>query len=118
VLRQLGTECSPEAGVSGLPERARARVQKVGFFYDNLGVLVAYGVIPEGLAIGGFGVGMREAWEVLRPYLRREAVIRNLDYMVYFEDLVCRLAETTPEQVYRDLRLRRMDGQGRPVRRR
>ena len=72
VITSLGTEHSPHHGVSGLPEPAREQVRRVVFFYDDLGVFVAYNVIGQDLAIGFHGVGLSEAWSVLEPYIRRE----------------------------------------------
>ena len=45
VIKHLAAECSPDLGVSGLPEPAREHVRRLGFFYDNLGVFVAYRVV-------------------------------------------------------------------------
>jgi hypothetical protein len=43
--------------VSGLPETAWELVRRLVFFYDNLGVFVAYKVIGRDLAIGFRGLG-------------------------------------------------------------
>ena len=34
-------------GVSGQPDDARWNMRRVGFFYDNLGVFVAHGIVPK-----------------------------------------------------------------------
>lgn len=67
----------PELGVSRLPDVARRRVRKVGFFYDNLGVLVVSGVVPEELVLGFFGTGMKKCWDVIKPYFDVEDQIRG-----------------------------------------
>jgi hypothetical protein len=108
VVTRLATEHSPDSGVSGLPEPARERVRRVVFFYDNLGVFVAYGVIGQDLAIGFHGVGMNEAWLALEPYIRREREIRKMGYVVFYEDLVCRFRARSPAEVYGKLKLRRL----------
>jgi hypothetical protein len=42
---------SPEKGVSGqTDDDARWNMRRVGFFYDNLGVFVAHGIVSEDLA--------------------------------------------------------------------
>jgi hypothetical protein len=108
VVARLATEHPPDRGVSGLPEPARERVRRVVFFYDNLGVFVAYKVIGQDLAIGFHGVGMSEAWLILEPYIRREREIRKMGYAVFYEDLVCRVRSRPPAQVYGKLKLRRL----------
>jgi hypothetical protein len=76
VIKHLAAECSPDLGVSGLPEPAREHVRKLGFFYDNLGVFAAYRVVEEDLVLGFFGVGMNEVWAIVYPYSHREEEIR------------------------------------------
>jgi hypothetical protein len=110
VITSLVTEHSPDQGVSGLPEPARQRVRQVVFFYDNLGVFVAYNVIGQDLAIGFHGVGLSEAWSVLEPYIRRERENRGMRYGVFYEDLVCRVRSRPPEAVYLKLKLRSLSG--------
>jgi hypothetical protein len=117
VVTRLRTEHSPDNGVSGLPEPARERVRRVVFFYDNLGVFVAFKVIGQDLAIGFHGVGLTEAWQVLEPYIRRERAIRRMRYAVFYEDLVGRFRSRPPGEVYSELKLRRIlpdDQPGQP----
>jgi hypothetical protein len=108
VVTRLRAEHSPDNGVSGLPEPARERIRRVVFFYDNLGVFVAYKVIEQDLAIGFHGVGLTEAWQALEPYIRRERAIRKMRYAVFYEDLVGRFQAQPPGDVYSKLKLRRI----------
>jgi hypothetical protein len=108
VVTHLRAEHSPDNGVSGLPEPARERVRRVVFFYDNLGVFVAYKVIGEDLAIGFHGVGLAEAWKTLEPYIRRERAMRKMRYAAFYEDLVGRFQTRPPGEVYSKLKLRRV----------
>ncbi len=108
VMTRLAQEQSPEQGVSALPESARESVRHVVFFYDNLGVFVAYGVVNEDLAIAFHGVGFNEAWKILEPYIRQEREMRRMQYAAFYKDLVCRFRARPPDQVYRKLKLRRL----------
>jgi hypothetical protein len=108
IVEHLADECSPDSGVSRLPQPARGMVGSVGFFYDNLGVFVAYKVLTEDVVIGFFGVGMNQLWTVMEPYILRERQIRRMGYMVFFEDLVCRFRERDPATVYEGLELRKL----------
>src|SRR6266542_2311655 len=87
---------------------ARESVRHVVFFYDNLGVFVAYGVVNEDLAIAFHGVGFNEAWKILEPYIRQEREMRRMQYAAFYKDLVCRFRARPPDQVYRKLKLRRL----------
>jgi hypothetical protein len=114
IRTDLAQAHSPELGVSGLPEVARRRVRKVGFFYDNLGVLVAAGVVPEDLVLGFFGPGMKASWDSVKPYFDVEGRVRGLRYLVFYEHLVCLHNDKTVAERYESLGLRRLD---EPVRR-
>jgi hypothetical protein len=108
VLKHLAAECLPDFGVSSLPEPAREHVRKLGFFYHNLGVFVAYRVVEEDLALGFFGPGMNEVWAIVDPYIRREEEFRQMQYMAFFKDLVVRFREHSPADIYRKKGLRRV----------
>jgi hypothetical protein len=90
ILHHLPQEHSADSGVSGLPPAAQDKVRSAGFFYDHLGVVVHHEIVKEDLVIGSFGHGLNEVWRVLEPYICRERQIREMDYMGFFEDLVCR----------------------------
>jgi hypothetical protein len=109
IRADLAREHSPELGVSRLPEEARRRVRKVGFFYDNLGVLVLSRVVPEDLVLGFFGPGMKRCWDVMRPYFDVEGEIRGIRYLVFYEHLVCLYNDRDVADRYRAIKLRRLD---------
>jgi hypothetical protein len=108
IRTELNQKHSPELGVSGLPETARSHVRKVGFFYDNLGVLVAAGVVPEDLVLGFFGPGMKLGWDLIKPYFDVEGKNRGIRYLVYYEHLVCLHMDKPVEQRYELTGLRRV----------
>jgi hypothetical protein len=110
IIKHLAAEYSPDLGVSGLPEPAREHVRKVGFFYDNLGVFVAYRVVEENLVLDFFGVGMNEVWAIVEPFIRREEQIRKMHYMAFFNDLVVRFRQRSQVGIYRQRGLRRVNG--------
>ena len=109
IRTDLAREFSPELGVSGLPIVARRRIRKVGFFYDNLGVLVVAGVVPEDLVLGFFGPGMQKCWDVIKPYFDAEGAVRGIRYLVFYEHLVCINAERDVGERYRSIKLRRLE---------
>jgi hypothetical protein len=109
VRLNLAREHSPELGLSGLPEDARRHLRKVGFFYDNLGVLVASGVVPEDLVLGFFGPGMATGWHAIRPYFEVEGKARGLRYLVFYEHLMVLHGEKSVAERYESMKLGRLD---------
>jgi hypothetical protein len=109
-------DIAPQKGVSGQSDDTRWNMRRVGFFYDNLGVFVAHGIVSEDLVIGFFGVGLTEVWQRMEPYIRAEARSRDMRYMCYFEDLVVRTRQRTPSAVYGHLKLRQVSRQSQPTR--
>ncbi|MGP4050013.1 DUF4760 domain-containing protein [Streptomyces sp. 2A115] len=63
-------------------------------FYDDVGKLVAFGVVDERLVIGSHGLNIVSMWDALAPYIYRERVL-STPAMLYFEDLAAR-AKTRP----------------------
>lgn len=117
IRSDLIREHPPELGVSGLPEIAGRRVRKVGFFYDNLGVLVVAGVVPEELVLGFFGPGMKVCWDAMQPYFETEGRINGIRYLVFYEHLVCLFNDHDVAERHRVIGLRQLDDPvGRPTR--
>lgn len=106
VLTELAEQHKPDRGLRGLPEQARAHASAIGTFYDDLGKLVAHGMIEQNLIIGSYGTNIVRLWDALAPYVYTERHKYGLHFWIYFEDLAARTAATHPEVVYADLRLR------------
>ena len=106
VLTALAKEHEADRGHRGLPEQARAHANTIGLFYDDLGKLVAHGMIDQSLVIGAYGTNIVRLWDALAPYVYTERREHGLHFWIYFEDLAARTAATHPEVVYADLRLR------------
>jgi hypothetical protein len=106
VLTELAQEHKPDYGHRGLPEQARTHVNTIGLFYDDLGKLVAHGMVNQSLVIGAYGTNIVRLWDALAPYVYTERREHGLHFWIYFEDLAARTAATHPEVVYADLRLR------------
>ena len=87
-------------------------MRRVVFYYDNLGVFVAFKVIGQDLAVAFHGAGLTEAWAVLEPFIRREREIRAMRYAVFYEDLVYRSRARPPNQVYRKLKVHTLSPEG------
>ncbi|MEV4297916.1 DUF4760 domain-containing protein [Microbispora rosea] len=106
VLTTLAREYQAERGWRGLPEQARSYANTIGLFYDDLGKLVAHGMIDQSLVIGSYGTNIVRLWDALAPYAYTERRKHGLHFWIYFEDLAARTASTPPASVYADLRLR------------
>jgi hypothetical protein len=88
-------------GVTGLPQDKRLQANRLCIFYDDLGKLVAHGIIDEDLVIGSYGYGIMWAWKALEPFIRAQRVLNGTNYNIYFEDLALR-AERNPPPVVHD----------------
>ena len=102
---EFATDIDPAGGVSGLPDGARAAAERLIVFYDDLGKLVAHGIIDEDLVIGAYGAGARWAWDALAPFIVAQRVLNETNYNIYFQDLALRTARNPPAAVHARLRL-------------
>lgn len=94
-------------GYRNLPEEAKAHIRRVGLFYDDIGKLVAHGVVDEQLILEAYGRSVAKAWSWLAPYVYSEREKHQNLTMVYFEDLAGRADATSMKQVHDALGLRR-----------
>ncbi|HEU5157152.1 MAG TPA: hypothetical protein VFU43_09155 [Streptosporangiaceae bacterium] len=106
ILKNLAEEHAPDCGWRGLPASARTQVSAIGLFFDDLGKLVAHGMIDERLVIGSYGTMIVRLWDALAPYVYAERQAYGLHFWIYYEDLAARVAATHPESVYAKLRMR------------
>ncbi|MFE4581046.1 DUF4760 domain-containing protein [Streptomyces chartreusis] len=100
----LAREHSPDSGYRRLPEEPLRHVRLVSLFYDDVGKLVAHGVVDERLIIGSYGPNIVNMWEVLAPYFYRERELTT-KAMVYFEDLAHRARVRPQARVHSELGL-------------
>ncbi len=100
-LRAGSPEVPTRGGFDALPEDWRESAYAVGYFFDNLGTLVAHGIIGEKLILGSTGTTLIRMWEILHPFIDAERSWRAGTYasstspgfLRYFEHLVARNLE-------------------------
>jgi hypothetical protein len=95
----------PSQGYNGLPDNKRTYAYRLSNFYDDLGKLVAHGVVEDKLVIGAYGYSTLWAWEVLEPYLKAQRSINGTSFNIYFEDLAFRVKRCPPDVIHRRLGL-------------
>jgi len=113
IADDLRKECDPEqTGYTNLPVTAAIHVLPVSHFFDNLGLLVAHGIINEELVLSFMGESIEFAWLVLEPYIVKEGELRKAiregelkkaDYQEFFRDLVKRVRTNPPAQIRQKL---------------
>jgi hypothetical protein len=97
VINKLRQEHGPDLGVSGLPADARKAVDRVTSYFTGLGALAVQRMLDEPYAVTFMGYRANRAWSELEPYIIREREIRgDSDYLVFFEDLICRIRDHWP----------------------
>ncbi|MEV0178429.1 hypothetical protein AB0I54_03850 [Streptomyces sp. NPDC050625] len=113
IKSDLAREHSPEFGYRRLPDEPLRHVRRVSLFYDDVGKLVAHGVVDERLIIGSYGPNIINMWNVLAPYIYRERELTT-KAMIYFEDLAHRARVRPQIRVHAELRLHRSPPQPPP----
>ncbi|MEU1707883.1 DUF4760 domain-containing protein [Streptomyces sp. NPDC005706] len=104
ISHDLAREHSPDNGYRRLPPEARSHVRRVGLFYDDVGKLVAFGVVDERLIIGSYGTNIVCMWDDLSPYIYRERIL-STKAMLFFEDLAARAKARPLPSVHAELGL-------------
>ncbi|MFF4550416.1 hypothetical protein [Streptomyces sp. NPDC001435] len=104
ISSDLARQYSPELGYRRLPEEPLRHIRRVSLFYDDVGKLVAHGVVDERLIIGSYGPNILNMWDVLAPYIYRERELTT-KAMIYFEDLAHRARVRPQSSVHAELGL-------------
>lgn len=79
-------------GLAALDEKDQQLVRTLGWYYDNLGVLVAHGVVPIDPVAGYLGGSVIECWQRMKPLVQAERAKREqmsdpTRWQEYFENL-------------------------------
>lgn len=104
ISTRLTAEHPSDQGYRALPSEVKRDIRRVSLFYDDVGKLVAHGVVEESLIIGSYGLNIVNMWDVLAPYIYKERIL-TAKAMLYFEDLAARAKARPMESVHSRLRL-------------
>lgn len=95
-------QCDLSLGLKGLPnEQTRDSVRELMWFYDNLGVMVAYRVVDVEPLAGYLGGSVIDMWSALAPLVHAERGLRTVAsepdrWQLYFEYLASRFEQVPP----------------------
>ncbi|BAL88265.1 hypothetical protein AMIS_30450 [Actinoplanes missouriensis 431] len=103
----------PVEPYTDLPLEVRSHLRMVGGLYDDLGKLVAHGIVKEELIIGSNGSQARRIWEAIEPFVRAERDKRNSNLWIYLEDLAYRTTRKPPAAIHEKLNLHPYAGPAR-----
>lgn len=106
VCDDLNQEFESPIAYTDLPPEVRTKVRIVGGRYDDLGKLVAHGVVAEELIIGSNGTAIRRVWESVAPFVYEERRKSGALTWAYLEDLADRALRNPPQAIYAKLGLR------------
>jgi hypothetical protein len=102
-------------GLAGLPADMQIGVRELMWFYDNLGALVAHGIVDLEPVAGYLGGSVMDCWTKLTPLVNGEREQRKVRrsgdpyrWQEYFQNLDALVREHGPERARRDLRLWRL----------
>ncbi|MEU3794898.1 hypothetical protein AB0F07_34755 [Streptomyces fructofermentans] len=97
--------CDLSAGMEGLPEAERNLIRELAWFYDNLGALVAHGVVDIEPVSGYLGGSVISVWERMQPLVQAERAKRARNglpdptrWQQYFENLYHLVREIPPAE--------------------
>jgi hypothetical protein len=107
------SKCDLSLGMDGLPDDKKALVRELAWFYDNLGTLVAHGVIDIEPVSGYLGQSVLLYWEKMQPLVQAERKKRQSQYdperwQIYFENLYHLIQELPPEKARSTQRMWRL----------
>lgn len=106
VFHDLNKDFERPMAYTDLPPDVRTKVRIVGGRYDDLGKLVAHGVVGEELIIGSSGTAIRRVWEAVAPFVYEERRKTGALTWAYLEDLAERALRNPPQAIYTKLGLR------------
>ena len=94
-------KCDLSLGLDALPEDKKALVRDLAWFYDNLGAMVAHGVVDIAPVSGYLGQSVLLNWEKMEPFIQAERKKRQDSYdperwQIYFENLYHLIREQPP----------------------
>lgn len=113
-------KCDLSLGMDGLPDDKKALVRDLAWFYDNLGTLVAHGVIDIEPVSGYLGQSVLLYWEKMQPLVQAERKKRRDSYdperwQIYFENLYHLIRDQPPEKARAAQRMWRLQKPARAL---
>jgi hypothetical protein len=110
ILTDFPHQFDPAHGIYALPETERGQVLLVGGFYQDLGILVATGVLDEDLVTAMYYTSIKTMWHALEPFILGERNLRRSrgvgGSFGYFEHLAVYADSMSPEDVGRKFQRR------------
>ena len=105
LLTERLPDLDPASGMRGLPDDVAIAAILVSLYLDNVGVLVARGLLAPELAAGFLGDSVLRMWRLLSPFIVRERELRTPPhYQHYFEHLAVTVQQVDPTRARSKLR--------------
>lgn len=96
---QIPESKDPYQRLGELPGNARVAGERVAYFFDHEGLLIAFDLTPAEPMVAIFGFGCHQLWLKLAPFIEAERQARGVKYYLgYFEmftDLAARRSAET-----------------------
>ena len=98
----------PGDGFQALPADWRESAYAVAYFFEHLGILAAYNLVPENLILDCSANALVRSWRTLEPFIRQERAHRlkigglSPNFVSHFEHLAVIAAETNSHGKYVD----------------
>ncbi|MCZ2807590.1 hypothetical protein O2W18_20990 [Modestobacter sp. VKM Ac-2983] len=95
----------PDGGYDAMPGDKRALALWLTEYFDDLGKLVAYGVIDEDLVLGSYGNSIDRSWTTLRGFIYAQRRFNGTQFNSYFEHLAQLARKRPPAIIHKKLGL-------------
>jgi hypothetical protein len=107
---------SADNGLCHLPEEVQRPTIYVIHYYDNLGAMVAHGLISADVVLSVYGESVDRCWRLVEPYIKQERDIRgDPEYQILFEHIASLAERNQGREARRRLRLRSRTTTNMPV---
>lgn len=105
VLHKFRAEVPDVVALTALPTATRAHLRVICGLYDDLGKLVAHGIVSEELVVGSRGDSVTRVWDIVAPFVYEERRVKGTHLWIYLEDLAARAARTPAAEIHAKLGL-------------
>jgi hypothetical protein len=89
---QIPESQGPYQRLGELRGSTRAAGERVAHFFDHVGLLIAFDLIPAEPMVAFFGFGCHQLWQKLSPFIEAERQARDVKYYLGYFEMFANLA--------------------------
>ncbi|WP_431885267.1 hypothetical protein [Micromonospora wenchangensis] len=114
VFRMKDFPAGNAPALGNLPDDLRVPCERVAHYFDHVGLLVGYRLVPAKPMISFFGFGCAVLWRKLEPCIIAERELRKVGYYLgYFEGFAVLSEKSGADEMNRDVAIHMRSGRMR-----